>query len=172
MAAAGWLAAVTGSRIHWACAPAFLLCTHAFFLLFADRLFALLAQTPARMPKGFWRRKRVVLVGFLATIGWYVNGTLLYLTVYDLPGNVDYWQALIIAPANQVLGVSTGLPGGIGAVEGLLGVSLSLVEVPKEHLALSVAAFRIVTFWAWLPLGWLALTYINRRASRLQRTVE
>lgn len=171
VAAAGLLAGVVGSRIHWVCVPLCVAAVYGFFLLSADRLFVLLAKTPVHMPKGFWRRKRVVLVGLLSMTGWCISGTSLYLMVHGLPGDVSYWEALLIGPANQVLGLMTGLPGGIGAVEGFLGVSLSLVEVPKAHLALAVAAFRIVTFWAWIPVGWLALTYINRRVSKLKKSV-
>jgi uncharacterized membrane protein YbhN (UPF0104 family) len=65
-----------------------------------------------------------------------------------------------------VLGVSTGLPGGIGATEGIIGTALSLRNVPMEHLAIAIAAFRLITFWMWIPIGWLALAIVNRRTSR------
>jgi len=58
------------------------------------------------------------------------------------------------------------LPGGIGATEGILGASLRLRSVPMEHLAIAIAAFRLITFWIWIPLGWLALAVVNRRISR------
>jgi len=162
-AAAGLLAGVTASRLHWALAPFSVSMAILGALFFADRLFALLASTPVRMPDGFWRRPAVIAVAFFAMIGWCINGTILYLMVRGLPGDVQFWQTLIIAPGNAVLGMATGLPGGIGAVEGLLGVSLRLLEVSGGQLALAVASFRLVTFWFWVPVGWLCLTLMNRR---------
>ena len=66
---------------------------------------------------------------------------------------------------------STGLPGGIGATEGILGASLSFRQVPVEHLAVAVAAFRMITFWIWIPVGWLALLAL-RRETRAVRAEE
>ena len=131
-------------------------------LFFADRAFALLARTPVKLPPGYWWRWRTFVIGCLTMVGWFVNGNLLYLVVHDLPGSIQYWQALFVTPANLLLGQATGLPGGVGAVEGFIGVTLRLLQMPPTHLALAVAAFRLVTFWIWLPIGWLAFTAVNR----------
>jgi uncharacterized membrane protein YbhN (UPF0104 family) len=40
--------------------------------------------------------------------------------------------------------------------------------VPQEHLAMGVAAFRIVTFWLLLPVGWIALAYVQRKSKALR----
>lgn len=53
--------------------------------------------------------------------------------------------------------------------EALLGLSLGQQGVPEEHLAVGVAAFRIVTFWVWIPIGWLALALVGRQSRRLRR---
>jgi len=71
-----------------------------------------------------------------------------------------------VAPGSAVLGVSTGLPGGLGATEGIIGASLRLRSVPMEHLAIAIAAFRLITFWMWIPIGWAALAVVNRRIAR------
>ena len=59
----------------------------------------------------------------------------------------------------------------VGATEGILGAFLSFSKVPPDHLALVVAAFRVVTFWIWIPLGWLALAVTRRRTERRARRV-
>jgi hypothetical protein len=41
-----------------------------------------------------------------------------------------------------------------------------MASIPAEHLALIVGAFRVLTFWIWIPVGWLALAMIRRRLSR------
>jgi uncharacterized membrane protein YbhN (UPF0104 family) len=62
-----------------------------------------------------------------------------------------------------VVGVSTGLPGGIGATEGMLGAALSWIKIPADQLALTVGGFRIAVFWIWIPIGWAALAVLRRR---------
>ncbi|MFP4501504.1 MAG: lysylphosphatidylglycerol synthase domain-containing protein [Candidatus Hydrogenedentota bacterium] len=160
------LAAVVASRVHLALAPATAALLIFGFLFFADRAFRLLTGTAIRLPAGFWWRPRVMFVAFASMAGWIVNGSLLFLITHHVPSAPALWQALFLAPANLLLGVATGLPGGVGAIEGFLGVSLRLLEMAEAHLALAVAAFRMITFWFWIPIGWLALTWVNRRAAR------
>ena len=52
----------------------------------------------------------------------------------------------------------------IGATEGLLGASLKVRSVPVEHLAIAVAAFRLVTFWMWIPVGWIAIALLRKQS--------
>lgn len=95
--------------------------------------------------------------------GWVAHGFALFVVVAELPGAMTLWDSLFFAPGAAVLGTGTGLPGGIGATEGLLGASLRFRSVPVEHLAIAVAAFRLITFWAWIPIGWLALWAVKRK---------
>ncbi len=138
-------------------------------LFFFDWVTVLLPKKLAAIPRTYWRRPATFLMAALITVGWMLVGTSFYMVVRDLPGNLQLWQAWIIAPANLVLGAGTGLPGGIGAVEALLGVSLSILEVPPAHMAFAVGAFRLLTFWIWIPLGWIALLWVNRIARRRAR---
>jgi uncharacterized membrane protein YbhN (UPF0104 family) len=101
-------------------------------------------------------------IAVAAMMGWFLNGIMLYLLLQRLPGEVKLWQTALIVPSNLLAGVLSGLPGGIGAVEGLMGISLRYFEVPSEHLALSVGVFRLFTFWLWLPVGWVAFIWFNR----------
>jgi uncharacterized membrane protein YbhN (UPF0104 family) len=94
------------------------------------------------------------------------HGLAFFILASDLPGEVGLWDALFLAPGSAVLGLGTGVPGGIGTTEALLGASMGIRGVPQEHLAVGVAAFRIVTFWLLLPLGWLALAYVGRRVRK------
>jgi uncharacterized membrane protein YbhN (UPF0104 family) len=96
-----------------------------------------------------------------------MHGIAFYVLVADLPGVLTVWDALFYAPGSAVLGVVTGLPGGVGVTEGLLGTALRFNEVPAEHLALVVGAFRIITFWLRLPIGWLALARVKRTSARI-----
>ena len=104
--------------------------------------------------------------------GWVAHGFALYVVVAGLPGAMTLWDSLFFAPGAAVLGTGTGLPGGIGATEGILGASLRLRSVPVEHLAIAVAAFRLITFWMWIPIGWFALIIARRFESASEDSLE
>jgi uncharacterized protein (TIRG00374 family) len=126
----------------------------------------LLTHTRLRLPPSFWWNSSTFGIILVNLVGWVAHGLALYVVVQDLPGEIQLWDSLIMGPGSAVLGVATGLPGGIGATEGILGAAMRLKSVPIEYLAVAVAAFRVVTFWMWIPIGWLAISYVQRRANR------
>jgi len=135
-------------------------------LFLGNQIAERLSDTKLVMPAGFWWDPRTLAVILIQLIGWAAHGAAFYILVLDLPGSAGLWDALFFAPAAAVLGIGTGLPGGIGATEGFLGAFLTFSEVPQGHLALVISAFRVVTFWIWIPLGWLALAVTRRRSDR------
>jgi uncharacterized membrane protein YbhN (UPF0104 family) len=159
------LAALLAYKVaHWAALPAGL-ASIAVMLFVGDKLAELLAHTHLSIERGFWWTGSTIAVVLISMAGWIAHGLGLYVVVADLPGSVTLWDALAFGPGSAVLGTGTGLPGGIGVTEGLLGASLRLRGVPVEHLAIVVAAFRLITFWIWIPIGWLALI-VTRRQGR------
>jgi uncharacterized membrane protein YbhN (UPF0104 family) len=150
----------------WLAVPATVLVAAA--LVFpADRIADRLAHTHFRFDARFWWSWPTLGVILVQMAGWLAHGIALFVLVRNMPGAMSLWDSLFFAPGAAVLGTGTGLPGGIGATEGLLGASLRLREVPTEHLAIAVAAFRLITFWLWIPLGWLALMALRRRPRAL-----
>jgi uncharacterized membrane protein YbhN (UPF0104 family) len=104
------------------------------------------------------------LIILVCMSGWIAHGVALHVVVAGLPGEMTLWDSLFFGPGSAVLGVATGLPGGIGATEGFLGASLRIRSIPLEHLAIAVAAFRLITFWMWIPIGWVAIVILRRMA--------
>ncbi len=135
-------------------------------LLMGNWLLKLLSGTKLELPRGFWWSWVTFLIVVVQSTGWIAHGLAFFMLASDLPGNVGLWDALFLAPGSAVLGLGSGVPGGIGATEALLGASMGFKGVPQEHLAMGVAAFRIVTFWLLLPLGWLALAYVGRQVRK------
>jgi uncharacterized membrane protein YbhN (UPF0104 family) len=135
-------------------------------LFLGNQIAERLSDTKLVMPPGFWWSPKTLAVILIQLVGWVAHGAAFYVLVLDLPGSAGLWDALFFAPAAAVLGIGTGLPGGVGATEGFLGAFLSFSKVPQEHLALVISAFRVVTFWIWIPLGWLALAVTRRRSDR------
>ncbi|MGB5706311.1 MAG: lysylphosphatidylglycerol synthase domain-containing protein [Arenicellales bacterium] len=122
----------------------------------------LLTHTRLHLPVEFWWKPITMLIILVCMSGWVAHGVALHVVVSELPGDMTLWDSLFFGPGSAVLGVATGLPGGIGATEGFLGASLRIRSVPIEHLAIAVAAFRLITFWMWIPLGWIAIAIMRR----------
>lgn len=161
--------ALLGGLVVWLVHPALGLLAGAVVVLAALRVAELLADrlenTRFGMPPGFWWDRRSVAIVTIQMAGWAAHGVAFYFLVAGLPGKLGVWDALFFAPGSAVLGIGTGLPGGVGATEGFLGASLKFSQVPAEQFALIIAAFRAVTFWLWIPLGWIALAGIRRRVA-------
>jgi len=153
-------------RVYPAATPVAVIAVIAVFVYLGNRIARMLTHTRMKLPKAFWWAWPTMAIILVDMAAWLAHGIALHLVVADLPGNMTLWDSLFFAPGSAVLGVATGLPGGLGATEGLLGASLRLRSVPTEHLALAIAAFRLITFWVWIPIGWLALAVVNRRLSR------
>jgi Lysylphosphatidylglycerol synthase TM region len=138
-------------------------------LLLANRIAPLLSRTALAMPRRFWWSWKTVAIVGLQSCGWAAHGLAFWALTRTLDGSVGVWDALFWAPAAAVLGIGSGLPGGLGATELLLGMTLGIHSVPQAQLALGVGFFRVFTFWIWLPIGWLAVAAAALAARRRER---
>ena len=152
--------------VHPLACPLAALTVAGTMLLFADRVTALLSKTPVALPPGFWWQKGVLACLAVLVVGWTVNGMALYILVSDLVEGLQAVEVVFFTSLARVLGGGTGLPGGLGVVETILGVSLKILEIPRAHLVVAIGAYRLVTFWVLLPVGWAALMAVNRRRAR------
>ena len=159
-------------RIFPVATPFAVLFAIALAMLLGNTVTAILTKTRLHLPLNFWWTWSTFGIILIMMAGWLAHGLALHVVVRDLPGEMGLWDSLFAGPATAVLGVATGLPGGIGAVEGLLGASLKIRSVPVEHLAISIAAFRLITFWMWIPIGWAALAALRRISRKNERNAE
>lgn len=134
-----------------------------------NTLSQILTHERLRLPVAFWWSWSTLGTIAVHMAGWLAHGVALYVVVRKLPGSMGLWDSLFMGPGSAVLGVATGLPGGIGATEGILGAAMRVKSVPVEYLAVAVAAFRLITFWVWIPIGWLAIGYLRRRTNEARR---
>lgn len=165
---AALLAALLAYQFYPLSAPIAALAVIAVSLFLGDQIADRLTGTKLELPAAFWWRWKTLAIIAIEMAGWVAHGAAFYLVIKGLPGDANLWDALFYAPASSVLGVATGLPGGIGATEGFLGASLRLMKIPSEYLVLAVGAFRLITFWLWLPIGWIALAILKRRAALVE----
>jgi uncharacterized membrane protein YbhN (UPF0104 family) len=159
-------------RVHPALGPAAFATVVLVVLFLGNRIASFLSRTRLEFPRDFWWSWQAFAIVVVEAAGWAAHGIAFYILTSDLPGNVSLWDALFLAPGSAVIGLASGLPGGLGLTEGLLGASLGFRGVPVEHLALGVAMFRLMTFWLLLPIGWSALWWAGRQARKRDRRLE
>jgi uncharacterized protein (TIRG00374 family) len=77
------------------------------------------------------------------------------------------WRGLLLAYGTGQLAANLPVtPGGLGVVEGSLSIALVLYGGAQASTVAAVLLYRILSFWAVLPLGWgswAALRWVGRR---------
>lgn len=141
-------------------------------LFLANRIAPLLSGTALELPAGFWWNWRTFAIVAVQSAGWCAHGIAFWVMGSMLDGHMGIWESLFFAPGSAVIGLGSGLPGGLGVTEILLGASLDFSGVPQAQLAVGVAVFRVLTFWVWIPIGWLALGFAGWAARRRRLRLE
>lgn len=128
-----------------------------------NRIGPLLAQV---WPRVIWvvsqpRRLAIGVAGnLLVTIGYLLA---FGLTAKAFGFNLSISTIAIVYLTGNTIGAAAPTPGGIGAVEGALSTGLRAVGVGTAA-ALSISViFRLLTFWARVPVGWVAWRWLQKR---------
>ncbi len=156
-------------RVHPLLSPPAFVAVVVVALFLGSRVARLLSDTRFHFPDSFWLSWQAFAITVVDAAGWACHGVAFYILTADLPGAMTLWDALFLAPGSAVIGLASGLPGGLGLTDGLLGASLGVGGVPAAHHALGVAAFRLLTFWLLLPIGWIALLWTSRKIKKTNR---
>ncbi|ACQ82273.1 integral membrane protein [Beutenbergia cavernae DSM 12333] len=77
--------------------------------------------------------------------------------------SVPLTSLAIIYLVGTAAGSAIPTPGGVGTVELALTSGLRTAGVPTAVAASSAVLFRVLTFWGRVPLGWLAMRYLQKR---------
>ncbi|MFV2072829.1 MAG: lysylphosphatidylglycerol synthase domain-containing protein [Thermoanaerobaculales bacterium] len=168
---AALFAGLVAWRFHPLLGPAATTAVILAALFLGNRIANILSGTRLEFPHSFWWSWQAFVIVLVEAAGWAAHGVAFYILTSDLPGNVTLWDALFLAPGSAVIGLASGLPGGLGLTDGLLGASLGFSGVPQAHHALGVAMFRLITFWLLLPIGWLALMWAGRQIRKRNRRI-
>ncbi|MGH9065005.1 MAG: lysylphosphatidylglycerol synthase transmembrane domain-containing protein [Acidimicrobiales bacterium] len=80
------------------------------------------------------------------------------------------WRALLLAyGAGQLAANLPITPGGLGVVEGSLTIALVAFGGARPSTVAAVLLYRIVSFWAALPVGWGVWAFLVFRDRRQDR---
>ena len=112
-----------------------------------------LAQQPMKLAEGIGG----ALVVDFAYIGC------LAVSVRAFGGSLPFATVAVVYLTGSAIGSAVPTPGGIGAVEAALSAGLTAAGLHGTVAFSAVLLFRTVTFWLPVPLGWLALNYLQHR---------
>lgn len=102
----------------------------------------------------------------LALLNWLYDATCLVCCLLALGVGIP-WRGLLVAYGLAQIGASLPItPGGIGVVEGSLSVALIAYGVHAQQAVAAVLLYRIVSFWALVPIGWGAWGWLELLARR------
>lgn len=124
------------------------------------------SETPLDLRTAFWLRWETFLTVLLRATDWMLLGVVLYMLVAHLPGSLSFDRVVFSTLVSNLIGSGSGLPGGVGATEGILWYFLRMLEMPETHDIIAVGLFRGMTFWLQIPIGWAAVVYVNRRLGK------
>jgi len=85
------------------------------------------------------------------------------------------WRALLLTYGAAQLAANLPItPGGLGIVEGTLTIALVAFGGAEQSTVAAVLCYRIVSFWGFLPLGWLSwagVALLWRRRERVRHPI-
>jgi uncharacterized membrane protein YbhN (UPF0104 family) len=98
----------------------------------------------------------------LAALNWVADGTALALCLIAA-GVVLPVRAIVVAYALSQLAVALPLlPGAIGIAEGSMVIALVAAGARPQYALVATLAYRLVSFWLQLPVGWAAWAALRR----------
>src|SRR5262249_27652138 len=85
-------------------------------------------------------------------------------SVRAVGSHAPFFALAVVYLTGSALGSVVPTPAGIGPVElALSGGLTTIAHVPGPSALSAVLLFRLVTLWLPIPVGWVALNYLQRQ---------
>lgn len=114
----------------------------------------------------FSDRRRLITVLALAAANWLFDAAALYVTLTAFgpgPGLAGLLVAYGLANVMAVIPIS---PGGLGVIEAIMIPTLVGFGVVATQASVAVVAYRLLNYWAPIPLGALSYLLVERASGR------
>jgi uncharacterized membrane protein YbhN (UPF0104 family) len=106
----------------------------------------------------------------LALANWIWDAVALAACILALGGGVP-WRGVLVAYALTQIAASFPItPGGLGVVEGSLAALLVAYGMPVDRAVAATLLYRLVSFWALVPVGWAVWSGIELSQRQGKRT--
>ena len=112
-----------------------------------------IAQHPRKLTEG--------IGGALLLSAAYIG--CLAVCVKALGGSIPIASVAVVYLTGSAIGSLVPTPGGLGAIEAALSAGLTAAGMPGAAAVSAVLLYRLLTFWLPVPIGWVALKYLERR---------
>ncbi|MGX7677873.1 lysylphosphatidylglycerol synthase transmembrane domain-containing protein [Jatrophihabitans sp. DSM 45814] len=99
--------------------------------------------------------------GAVALNGFYIFA--LWAATQALDAQLGFAQVAIVYLAGAAIGSVVPTPGGLGAVEVAMSTGLTAIGMSGTAAVSAVLLFRLATFVLPVPVGWLAMGWLQRR---------
>jgi hypothetical protein len=98
---------------------------------------------------------------FWAAAAWVFDAGCLIVAFLAVGAEIP-WRALPLAYSAAQLAANLPItPGGLGVVEGSLTIALVAYGGGEASTVAAVLVYRLISFWAILPTGWVAWAFVN-----------
>ena len=112
-----------------------------------------IAQKPAKLTEGIGG-------ALLLTVSYILC---LYVSVLAVGSKGQFVAIAVVYLTGNAVGSIVPTPGGLGAVEAALSAGLTAVaHIGGAYAVSAVLLFRLLTFWLPIPVGWVAMNYLQR----------
>jgi glycosyltransferase 2 family protein len=112
------------------------------------------AQRPAKLAEG-------VGGALMVTFGYILC---LQVSVLAVGAHAAFFAVGVVFLTGQAIGSVVPTPGGLGAIEiALSGALTTIAHVPVAFALSAVLLFRLLTFWLPIPIGYVAIKYLQRQ---------
>jgi putative heme transporter len=126
-------------------------------------------STLARMreiPLGTWSAAKIMTV---AAAVWFCDFLCLVCAFGAVHAPVPWAGVLLAYGVAQVVASLPVVPGGLGLVEGSLAVVLAAYGAGRVSAVAAALAFRLVSFWLAIAVGWASAGVIAHQARRARK---
>ncbi|MGH3303909.1 MAG: flippase-like domain-containing protein [Streptosporangiaceae bacterium] len=112
------------------------------------------AQRPAKLAEGMGG-------ALLVTFGYILC---LQVSVLAVGAHAAFFAVAVVFLTGSAIGSVVPTPGGLGAIEiALSGALTTIAHVPGAFALSAVLLFRLLTFWLPIPVGYVAIKYLQRQ---------
>lgn len=141
--------------------------TRVFFLL---RKFPILnKRIDKRFLITFYRHKiskHKRLSSFFFTLAtWCLEGLVLYFILLSLGIRVSPLAPIGIFAVSTLIGIASGLPGGLGSTEGIMALFLGGMAIQTTTAVAAALLSRAFTFGYVLALGYISFLYLSKKVN-------
>ncbi len=105
----------------------------------------------------------------LAASNWITNMGCLVCAILTIQAHVPWRGILVVYGLTQLAAVLPLTPGGLAVVEGSLSALLIAYGMGSGDAVAATLLYRVVGFWAPVPVGWVLYVLLTRRLARADR---